>query len=270
MRFVDASLFFNEVELFELRLRLLRDFVDLFYVVEGDREFTGKPRASEWLKHEGRFRDICPWIEYHFVKMPEHGKAWEREAHLRNALEPATEMGQWAILSDADEIPDPSALDAAAKRVTEDGFVTLLLRWAPYYLNGNRAGASIGGTAVCPTRSIKRAPERMRNERNTSAYFSDGWAGWHWTSLGGPQRIMQKLHAYSQDDPSRPDIAYLARPEIASPVWLSEAIEGGMDIFKPERRDVVIEYMDMNDARIPDAARVVAKDYPYLVHKVSA
>lgn len=267
MSFLDASIFFNEVELFELRLHALQDVVEAFYVVEGTRTFTGMPRDPVFPKHEQRFRAICGRLKYALIDLPEHGHAWEREALLRNALACATERGKWALISDADEIADPETLDFVAAQVGSDGFACLHHRWAPYALNGHREGYSLGGTLVHPHPGVRRSPERMRNERNL---VPGAACGWHWTSLGGPGRILEKLHAYSEDAPSRPDIPYLARPEIANEAWITEALGNGMDFFYPERRDVVVEYLDMKDPRIPKAARTVAKSYPHLVHKESS
>ena len=42
MRIIDVSMFFNEVELLEIRLAALIDYVDLFIVVESNQTFTGK------------------------------------------------------------------------------------------------------------------------------------------------------------------------------------------------------------------------------------
>ena len=42
MRIIDISMFFNEVQLLEIRLAALRDCVDLFIVVESNQTFTGK------------------------------------------------------------------------------------------------------------------------------------------------------------------------------------------------------------------------------------
>lgn len=269
MRFIDASLFFNEVEVFEVRLRALMDVVDLFYVVEATREFTGRPRELVWPRHEDRFRSICNRIEYHSIDLPECGKAWEREAVQRDALDAATYRSReaWVLMGDADEIADPATIDDVLEQVTEDGFVCLRHRMAPYALNGHMDVPIAGAVAVCPTRGLHRMPERMRNERNLTPLLSRNLCGWHWTSLGGPSRIMEKLHAYSEDDPSRPDIAFIGRPEVANEAWIAEAIASGLDLFRPGSRKPVVAYLDMDDARIPDAARIVAKDYPHLVHK---
>lgn len=271
VRFIDASLFFNEFELFELRLRLLRDYADLFYVVEATQTFTGTPRELVWPQHEDRFRSLCPRIEYHAIDIPSSvldgsskDAQWSREEYQRNQMHAATEIdaSAWVLMSDADEIADPLTLDAALSRVDEAGFVCLQQRLSPYYLNAHRDVVWPGTVAVCPTRGLKRLPERMRNERNLNETRSSVMCGWHWTSLGGPDRVILKLHSYSEQA--------LCRPEIANAPWISECMAKGMDFFRHDVRDVVVEYLSMDDPRIPDAARAVAQDYPYLVHKESA
>jgi len=43
-KLVDAILFFNELDLVELRFEELYDSVDYFLVVESTKTFTGKPK----------------------------------------------------------------------------------------------------------------------------------------------------------------------------------------------------------------------------------
>ena len=43
-KIIDSILFFNELDLLELRLEELYDHVDIFLIVESDKTFTGKPK----------------------------------------------------------------------------------------------------------------------------------------------------------------------------------------------------------------------------------
>jgi len=44
MKIFDCFLFFNELELLELRLMTLHDVVDYFVLVEANKTFTDKPK----------------------------------------------------------------------------------------------------------------------------------------------------------------------------------------------------------------------------------
>ena len=61
MRIVNVLPFFNEEELLELRLNLLKDVVDHFVICEGDRTHTGEPKLYSAQKVVDRlgFTDRC-------------------------------------------------------------------------------------------------------------------------------------------------------------------------------------------------------------------
>lgn len=55
-KIVDYFIYFNEKELLELRIHMLRDYVDKFVIVDADRTFTGKPKpftCKDTLKELG-------------------------------------------------------------------------------------------------------------------------------------------------------------------------------------------------------------------------
>ena len=57
---IDTFLYYNEIELLELRLKVLYDYVDRFVIVEGDHTHKGDPipfRAKNDLKKLGYEND---------------------------------------------------------------------------------------------------------------------------------------------------------------------------------------------------------------------
>src|SRR5437764_14134634 len=85
-RVIDCFLFYNELELLELRLHELEGVVDWFVLVEAGQTFTGKPKELFFEANRARFArfNICAVT---IPRFPENlASAWEREAYSRNVL----------------------------------------------------------------------------------------------------------------------------------------------------------------------------------------
>ena len=50
MKIFDCFIFNHEIELLEIRLNILNDYVDKFVITEGDMTFSGFPKESYFLK----------------------------------------------------------------------------------------------------------------------------------------------------------------------------------------------------------------------------
>ena len=119
-RIFDCFLFYNELDILEIRLNTLAPLVDHFVLVESSRTFTGQPKPLVFEENKARFAEFQDKI-IHIVDddMPEHAEStYVREAHQRSAIGRglAEARGEdLIIVSDADEIPKPAALAEALK-----------------------------------------------------------------------------------------------------------------------------------------------------------
>jgi len=127
-KIIDSILFFNELDLLELRLEELYDHVDIFLIVESDKTFTGKPKPLFYKNNSNRFSKWSDKIHHYVVDdMPisvsdteltnftiiESQKTIEfyREAHQRNSIGRALKelnitFDDIVIVSDVDEFPN--------------------------------------------------------------------------------------------------------------------------------------------------------------------
>ena len=55
MKIFDCFIFNHEVELLEIRLNILNDYVDKFVITEGDMTISGLPKESHFLNNKERF-----------------------------------------------------------------------------------------------------------------------------------------------------------------------------------------------------------------------
>jgi beta-1,4-mannosyl-glycoprotein beta-1,4-N-acetylglucosaminyltransferase len=203
---VDYFLFFNEKELLELRINLLKDHVDRFIICEANKTFTGHPKqfhVKQLIKELNLPSEKIQVVELQIPDDPnlpieEHDiismfsedigdvisiKAMARDRIQRNGLLSILDQyhdDDWFIMSDCDEILNPAHLEFAlhvAKGVP-DKFVKLPLinlygraDLRPYKKNGT---PYIWRTSMCISQKslIKQTtPHRIRCEIFTPFQF---------------------------------------------------------------------------------------------------
>jgi beta-1,4-mannosyl-glycoprotein beta-1,4-N-acetylglucosaminyltransferase len=194
----DGFLFFNELDLLELRLHELDSVVDKFVLLESTVTFTGKPKPLYFQDNKHLFEKFLGKIIHVVVSdTPIVKDPWTMEAYQRNAilrgmtnLTPADNI----IISDLDEIPKAETL---RKIIPVKRPVTLRMKSYGGYVNA-RSGDWVYAK-VLPTHVFSEMlPEKIRHENYT--VIEDG--GWHFSSCGGPKRVHEKMNAFSHQEPS--------------------------------------------------------------------
>lgn len=224
---VDAFTFFNELDLLELRLAEMYDVVDLFVLVEAARTFTGRPKPLVYQAHRARF---APWADkikvVSLVHFPDTAPdAWAREAVQRNAIL----MGlngvpddALVMVSDVDEIPRAGAVRAAANVAGEGFQVAFEMRHSLYHVNNVCYTMTWSGTQMATAGHVRRlTPQGIRDRRHVPAYLVHD-AGWHFTGLGGVERLGEKIRSFSHTE--------VDTAAINNPAHLARCIEQGVDV----------------------------------------
>ena len=225
MKIHDCFIFFDELDLLDIRLHELDRVVDRFVLVEGTRTFSGHPKPLHFAANAGRFREFSHKIDHVVVDdFPDDvGSRWDREHWQRNAV--ARALGglpddDIVLIGDADEIPSASAvgrIGAVAHRVV----LRLVLYY--YYLNC-RSSVPWYGTVASPVRDLT-FPQLLRDARHSYVVYEGGReAGWHFSYLGGAEAVRAKIGAFSHVEYD--DEAFKALPQ------LTERIAEARDIFE--------------------------------------
>ena len=140
MKIYDCFIFNHEVEILEIRLNILDEFVDKFILTEGDKTFSGKPKKSFYLENKHRFKKWEDKIIHNFITIPECESPWDREIYSRNSmikLDNIFEEDDLILTSDIDEIPNPEILSHKNEWISNDKHFTFQQRCYFYYLNKN-------------------------------------------------------------------------------------------------------------------------------------
>lgn len=230
----DCFPFFNELDLLEIRLNILKDVVDRFVLVEAGETHTGKPKPFFFEENRARFSAFADRIVYLKIeKFPAGHGAWWNENYQRNELMKGlvgASDDDDIILSDLDEIPDP---EKVRQWKGTKGIKVFQLGFYAFYLNFLNARVSrLLATKMFPFRDAKcvyddvevfgneflpedinRGTTLTKIRRRTLPKSKGGEivvrnGGWHFSCLGGAAAMVAKMravaphHDFNPDDPS--------------------------------------------------------------------
>lgn len=224
---IDCFTFYNEPELLEFHINHVYPYVDKILVIEGDRTYAGKPYKSMFnIKNDK--------VEHHIVPLLENPKdRWENEALQRKlAGDIARKYPGTLYFECVDEIIDPVWYQAY-KTFNEPHCLSLDNYY--YYFNGKDVGEKPDHPMpiVLPTIQITDLHKQWEQRHSWSTVPN---AGWHFSYLGGIERIKEKLAAYSHAENDTNEVKDK----------LEENIKAGKDIFG--RDDHRFEFVPLDDS----------------------
>jgi len=267
----DCFIFFNELELLELRLNELSGVVDRFVLVEATRTFSNQPKPLHFEENQGRFAAYANKIIHVVVTdSPDTDDAWTIEHFQRNAIARGLvhcRPDDWILVSDLDEIPraeavarvgrenpfrttpfanaQHAALNAPAVKAMflRKGFRRLLRKRHPFvwefeqtlhrhYLNC----VSMEPRCWHGTRMVRFRDFSCAEEIRHSGYKIVPQGGWHFTAMGGVERIREKVAAFAHQEYNR--------PEFMDPQLIAACIQRGESLFGQAER---LEFVPLDD-----------------------
>ncbi|NGX38359.1 MAG: hypothetical protein K1000chlam2_01532 [Chlamydiae bacterium] len=197
----DCFPFYNELELLQIRLDELDPVVDYFVLVESIETQRGHPKELCFEQNKELFARYLPKI-IHVVVEETHPEftLWERENYQRNCIMKGLENcapNDFVLISDVDEIPRAPLIPFAEKKMNGSEFFAIGFEMTMYRFQLNRINpqdARWAGTVGTTYRNLlKKKPQFFRDRR--SKYWAFKNAGWHFTWMGGRERIRQKMRS---------------------------------------------------------------------------
>lgn len=232
---VDCFIYFNEKELFELRINLLKDHVDHFIVAESNQTHSGKPRQFQCKKLIEEYnlpKDKITVIEVMYPSEsfmhPEQidvinssssessneVSAWSRERIQRDAMNRYIESYDDKtvfIVSDCDEILDPTKVQFLTNFVREHN---IIVKIPLALLEGNANQRVYDGDKpvpwdmslfICTKQHLSQVtPTNIRS--GVGNIFGVNWltqnganiedCGWHFTWMGDSERRKVKAESF--------------------------------------------------------------------------
>ena len=241
MKIFDCFIFNHEIELLEIRLNILNDYVDKFVITEGDMTFSGLPKESHFLNNKERFAKWEDKIILNQINIPECESPWHREIYSRNAMVNLDIFNDddLIIMSDGDEIPNPEILDQASEWVSDDTHFTFEQSCYAYWMNNLYSNKWFGTRAATykyvNNTTVDDIREGTEDESKiTGSMITNG--GWHFTYLGDESHIRQKINSFCD--------RHFDVPEVTENI--SKNLEGGTDVLN--RTHITYSTVDLDDS----------------------
>jgi len=237
MKVYDCFLFYNELEMLDIRFNELYDTVHKFVLVESPFTHQGTPKPLFYAENKKRFEQFSDKIIYAVEDFHDTApNPWAREFAQRNRalveLEKLSIDGMDAVIvSDLDEIPRAASLPGLYSYFVnvEPEITYLHMRFYYYYLNCDFAHLAwdrgyfapycvLKGLSLNQIRSAHSILPRIlpvlgKNEivprshltdaeraRDRFQHVRDNTTGWHFSYVGGVDSIIDKLKAFSHTE----------------------------------------------------------------------
>jgi beta-1,4-mannosyl-glycoprotein beta-1,4-N-acetylglucosaminyltransferase len=238
MKIYDAFLFFNELELLEMRMNILNDVVDYFVVVESTITFSSKPKQLLFDKNRhlfDKFNDKIihviiddspnsflsinyidnPKTDSEILKnkilkhvdespnWPRHESQWGIETYQRESIIKGLvncNDDDIVIISDVDEIPNPIEIEKI-KNIGDEVF-NFNQNMYFYYVNMLKE-KNWSGPKACSWGKLKTISlNSLRQNKHTTKVIPNG--GWHFSFMGGESKVIEKIEAYAHQEFNKP------------------------------------------------------------------
>jgi beta-1,4-mannosyl-glycoprotein beta-1,4-N-acetylglucosaminyltransferase len=288
----DTFMFYNELDLLEIRLELLYHYVDYFIISECNETFSGKKKEYIFQKNKKRFKKYIDKIVYQkinyipstfenfskpyytdYLKSYSHkhngvpliklSKSFQREVFQRDSvIEPLLKVANKddiIIMSDLDEIPNPISLKSAIQYISNNNeLVHFEQKWFMYYLN-NYCDNKWYGTHICKfSFLLNNSVDLLQYHKEDILKLSGGRvfkdSGWHFSFLGGAQKVKEKLLAYDYQGGKTSFI--LSLTDRIFPNRLKKKISNNEDIFLSNRIFHKKKLSELFDKNVADVLKI--------------
>ncbi len=247
-RVIDCLILFDELDLLEFRLRLLKDLVDCHVIVEHNLTHSGREKPFYFERERARFdwaRDRIVYIQLNtavpdeieeesqepelvidgdrvmFVCNLKSQNAW-REFAQRNVLGCAINMfndSDIILMSDVDEFPTRELLSALKYSELDGVSFPFVCEQEHYHYSLKwRSPKDWWGTVVTNLELLKRlSPQEHRNMFHAVGappcyFYRNG--GWHLSYFLSAQGIKDKVRAFAHQNLNKPQ--YVDQTNVAS------------------------------------------------------
>jgi len=232
----DCFMFFDELELLDLRLNYLSPIVDRFVLVESTKTHSLKDKSLFFEENKHLFDKFLPKIEHVVVEDLISTDPWQNEIKQRNAIMRGLSKcsGEDIIVcSDCDEIP---RIESFSEFNDEGPFMGFVQSMYNYYFNG-LTDTQWCGSKICRYKSMtETSPNDFRWSciENRFAIFNGGW---HFSFIGTPERIAKKIQSFSHMERDIPEYTDLEK--------IQERMDNAVDPFS---RPISLKYVPLDSS----------------------
>tara|TARA_Y100001972_G_C7636591_1_gene319651 strand:+ start:122 stop:1009 length:888 start_codon:yes stop_codon:yes gene_type:complete len=287
----DCIIFFNELDLLEIRLNELNEVVDKFVIVEASFTHSSKPKPYYFEQNKQKFTKFLNKIIHVKVDtLPVFPPRPRRRntVHNRHEVEHYHRNCTWnglknlkdndiVLIGDVDEIPTINSIKRTKKIIETNlsAVVCFRQRHFNYFFNGVciknghispwygqvatsfKTFKNVGSNDIMKDNECSPMVLRMAKEGKlpNSNIIDD--AGWHFSYLGGIEEIIKKVGSYSHQE--------FDTPEFMDKEILKKRIINGEDVFGRNGYPF-IQYIDI-DRSFPEYLVENISKFEHLIYK---
>jgi len=268
----DCFMFNNEIELLNIRLNILDQYVDHFVIIESAETHSGiKKKLTFDIEKFPKFKNkiIYGVIE----KFPKKFSSWEKENYQRNFISHflnKADDDDFIIISDLDEIPN---LENINLQNLNEKIIIFQQRLFFYKLNFGELSPSWHGSRCVRKKNLKN-PQWLRNLKTykkykffrlDKIYFSATYehnfkvienGGWHFTWLGDIKFIKNKLKSFAHTE--------LNKLEINNDEFINNCIKN----MKPieHKQELELRKLSLNKDFMPEYILKNLEKYKHMIN----
>jgi beta-1,4-mannosyl-glycoprotein beta-1,4-N-acetylglucosaminyltransferase len=230
MKIFDSFIFFNELDLLDLRLNILSDVVDYFVLTESPFTVSGNEKPLYYQENKDRFgkfndkiihnvtEEIPNDFSQYLTKKPFHTDysttdesgtkyidlpirfqraVYNRECSAYGLLKAGVQDEDIVLTSDADEIINPYVIEDLDWFDPVHNYVSL--QRAFYFKLNYLYEENWKGTRLCTFKHLKTTTvDRLRTNWREAYQIEN--AGWHFSFLGDADNVRLKLASYEHTE----------------------------------------------------------------------
>jgi beta-1,4-mannosyl-glycoprotein beta-1,4-N-acetylglucosaminyltransferase len=261
----DTFMFYNELDILEIRLNILDPYVDKFVLVEATRRHSGVPKPLYYAENCERFSKFADKIVHVVVDdLPIDKNFWIAENYQRNCITRGIKDARshdCILISDVDEIPRPTKFTEMKKKgisiFSHDYYVYYLNSRSPDEPYWNMGTRSIHKLEITTPQEVRSYGSHRQPVGNKHTIF---YGGWHFSYCGGIEAVRDKLKG-------SPDMQIGKDRPIHEVVFNAERnMENGIDPL--ERRGKFVWRPVPIDETFPEYIRVNQNKYSHLIKPI--
>lgn len=200
-RVLDCFTFHQELDLLEIRLHHLWEFVDFFVIVEATTTHSGNPKPLYYEENKSRFKWAEDKIIHVKAELPARGTRWARENIQRQFILHGlteTDREDFVIIGDCDEIPSRWAANAIRSIGRE--IYGLQQKVCGWYVNWHDPRQTWTGSVVTRMANLweTKSPQYLRDNRFLFRPIPNG--GCHFTFMGDAPSAIEKISAFAHSE----------------------------------------------------------------------
>lgn len=205
----DTFLYDGEEEMLKLRIETLKDVVDIFVAVIGQKTFRGLPKQDTYDPHYHKLR--VTWLNLPSFHDPWLSEFWHRNHAL--TVMPDLKPSDIVLIGDVDEIPDPANVSHLGAHCME--FYYYSARWSKgckwIGTVGVLGETLLSGMLPSNLRMMKDELPRIQGGWHLSYFFMDAIA------------IREKIRSFSHSEFDKPEFTDLES--------IQTRMNQGLDLF---------------------------------------